>query len=54
MQTQLHICSGVGIADAIEEIKAAMDMCIIGLGNENPERDEQDSRDASKRPCSLN
>jgi hypothetical protein len=43
------------MAYTIEEIKAAMDMCIIGrLGDKNPERDEQDSRDASKRSCSLN
>jgi hypothetical protein len=38
----------------MEEIKAAMNMCSIGLEDENPERDEQDSRDASKRSCSLN
>jgi hypothetical protein len=31
MQAQLRICAAVGIAPAIEEIKAAMDMCVIGL-----------------------
>jgi hypothetical protein len=54
MQAQLHICTACGIAYTIEDIKAAMNMCIIGLEDKPPERDEQDSRDASKRPCSLN